>query len=337
MAVSTELQGAIERKRATLKGGADAGCVELSRRTVFNLLCWFTGNPYTGDPETVRLALDVLAWCDEFSGLAPDRSEREAQLRCAATTFELAQEQLLNLADTSRELLRLGKHRKSLMIALEGIDGSGKSRQLELLRRSLSYQDGRTQTLSFPRYDTFFGREVADLLMGRHALGANRLDSKSMALWYALDRWRTFRESASDHSEYLLIDRFTLSNAVYQAIRTPGSEDALVDWILHLEHVELGLPVPDIYIVLDVSPEMARANILQKGFRQYSGSDSDVYERSDDLLTLARSQYLRLADKFYGIRVIDCMIGAQRMKTPEAIHDQILTCLEQCQITVTTP
>jgi dTMP kinase len=330
--METDLQVAIERRKVTLFDGARADDVQLSGGTVAKLLRWFPGNPYSRDPEAVSLALSVLAWCDELSGLAPNRALQDASLQWASVQFNVPRGKLLDLADASRALLRLD-NACQWTIAFEGIDGAGKSKQMELLRRSLAYQEGRrVHTLSFPRYDCFFGREVADRLMGRHALGADRLDSKSMALWYALDRWRAFQDRGTDTSDFLLLDRFTLSSAVYQSLRTPGSEDALVDWILTLEHVELAIPVPDIYIILDINPEIAQANILNKGFRQYSGSTSDVYERSSELLTRARDQYLRLAQMFEGIQVIDCMQSPRVMKTPEAIHEQVLRCLEQCHI-----
>lgn len=328
-----DLQRALERRKAMLFDGADADDVQLSEGTVANLLRWFPGNPYRHDPEATSRALSVLAWCDEFSSLPPDRVQHDASLRWASAIFKLSSRKLLDLADAAEALLRPRPGgRRRWTIAFEGIDGAGKSKQMQMLKRSLAYRDERIQALSFPQYDSFFGREIADRLMRRHPLGADQLDSKSMALWYALDRWRAFQDKGLDSSDVLLLDRFTLSNAVYQAIRTPGSEDALVDWILNLEHVELGIPVPDIYIILDINPEIAQSNISRKGFRQYSGPDSDIYEASEVLLRRAREQYLRLAQRFDGIAVIDCMQEGLEMKSPDAIHDQVVNCLERCDI-----
>ena len=56
----------------------------------------------------------------------------------------------------------------SLLIDIEGIDGSGKGTQARLLCDRL-VQSGVTATLiSFPRYaDTFFGRAIGEFLNGR--------------------------------------------------------------------------------------------------------------------------------------------------------------------------
>ena len=43
------------------------------------------------------------------------------------------------------------------LIVLEGIDGSGKRTQLEMLARALSARGVTFKQLSFPRYEGFFG------------------------------------------------------------------------------------------------------------------------------------------------------------------------------------
>ena len=102
------------------------------------------------------------------------------------------------------------------IIAFEGIDGTGKTVQLQRLYERL-IADGRyhVQTLSFPMYDTFFGAECGRLLSGSGGVRANEVDGKSMALWYALDRFEAFRDLDYSGADVLLINRYILSNAVY--------------------------------------------------------------------------------------------------------------------------
>ncbi|MGH9866238.1 MAG: dTMP kinase, partial [Candidatus Acidiferrales bacterium] len=72
-------------------------------------------------------------------------------------------------------------------IALEGIDGSGKRTQLEMLSRALRKRGVAHVTVSFPRYDGFFGHMVARYLNGEFG-GLSEVDAHFSALLYAGDR-----------------------------------------------------------------------------------------------------------------------------------------------------
>lgn len=75
--------------------------------------------------------------------------------------------------------------RKTKIIAFEGIDGSGKTLQWDLLTARLRSEGYRVGTKSFPIYESFFGSQVGRLLRGQ-PLRADEVDSRSMCLWYAL-------------------------------------------------------------------------------------------------------------------------------------------------------
>jgi len=122
------------------------------------------------------------------------------------------------------------------IIAFEGIDGTGKTVQLKRLADRLAAEGRyRVHTLSFPMYDTFFGAECGRLLSGSGGVSANDVDGKSMALWYALDRFEAFQSRDLSSTDVLLINRYVLSNAVYQSVRDRdlGMPD-LLDFILEL-------------------------------------------------------------------------------------------------------
>ena len=56
---------------------------------------------------------------------------------------------------------------KGLLIVIEGIDGSGKTTQLELLKRSLASRGTPCEAISFPRYgDNIYAELVARYLEG---------------------------------------------------------------------------------------------------------------------------------------------------------------------------
>ena len=75
------------------------------------------------------------------------------------------------------------------IIAFEGIDGTGKSVQMEALRQKLEERGLSVGVLSFPDYDSFFGGCVGRYLTKRDGVSASDVDQRSMALWFAMDRW----------------------------------------------------------------------------------------------------------------------------------------------------
>lgn len=206
------------------------------------------------------------------------------------------------------------------IIAFEGIDGTGKTVQLQRLYERLK-ADGRfrVQTLSFPMYDTFFGAECGRLLSGSGGVRANEVDQKSMALWYALDRFEAFRDYDYSQADVLLINRYILSNAVYQSVRERdlGNPD-LLDFVVELEYEHFRIPRADAHIVLDMNPENAYENVNKKGFRDYVGDQPDIYEALPDIQKRARQKYIEYAQRMPGIHIIPCM-EQNRLKSIEDI------------------
>ena len=201
--------------------------------------------------------------------------------------------------------------RKTKIIAIEGIDGSGKSVQFVALKDRLERRGLTVATKEFPEYHSFFGGEVGRFLSGQDGVSASDVDAKSMALWFAMDRWASFRDYRDGAADVLLINRYVLSNCVYQNIRDRDLNGAdITDWILELEHRHLGLPVPDLYLFFDVNEVQAGENVAKKGFRDYVGEGKDVYEASKEIQQRARKKYLECVKKLEGIapiRVIECM------------------------------
>src|SRR5580692_11000422 len=73
------------------------------------------------------------------------------------------------------------------LIALEGIDGSGKRTQLDLLARDIEARGLPALRISFPRYDSSFGKLVARYLNGEFG-SLETVDPHLSALLYAGDR-----------------------------------------------------------------------------------------------------------------------------------------------------
>ncbi|MDR1620002.1 MAG: hypothetical protein LBS18_05005 [Clostridiales bacterium] len=194
------------------------------------------------------------------------------------------------------------------IIAFEGIDGSGKTVQMNLLARALKKRGMRVDTISFPVYGSFFGREIGNYLTNAQGVAASDVDSKSMALWFAMDRYLAFRELDLGDTDALLINRYVLSNAVYQSIRERDLDGPdILGFVMDLEYGRLDLPQPDAIIYLDVNIEEAGANVLRKGYRAYAGNARDVYESQAGMQRRARAKYREYAALFENVFLIPCM------------------------------
>ena len=227
---------------------------------------------------------------------------------------------------------RDGSVGKTKIIAIEGIDGSGKGSQFTLLYENLKARGLNVARRDYPRYESFFGAQVGRLLSGEGGVRADTVDGKSMALWFALDRWESFRDYRDGDADVLLLNRFVLSNAVYQSIRDIdlGKPD-IVDWVFELEYGYFGLPRPDVTLLFDVSEEQAERNVKKKGFRGYVGDGADVYEQSNAIQERARQKYIECAGRFPDIAVISCMKNGLFL-SPSEISSKALAVLEQRRV-----
>ncbi len=192
-------------------------------------------------------------------------------------------------------------------VAIEGLDASGKTTQASLLADRLAESGLRVVTWSFPRYDTFFGRRIKTLLEGNAQTSAANLDPSSMALWFAVDRWDAVNTMTSEigNVDVVLLNRWTLSNAVYQGARAQGdaAQNDLFDWVLDLEYHRFGLPRPTINVVLEVSVETSMSRARDRA--SLANLEPDVYESSARLLYDSRRLYRRAASLFPEVQIVD--------------------------------
>ena len=206
------------------------------------------------------------------------------------------------------------------VITFEGIDGTGKGTQMERLAAALKARGLRVACISFPMYDSFFGAQVGRYLTGRDGVRADEVDGKSMALWFALDRFEAFQKADYSGCDVLLINRYVLSNAVYQSIRDCdiGRPD-LLDFVLETEHEHFHIPRPDRILLFDMDLDAAAQNVVKKGFRSYVGQGRDIYESIPAIQLRASRKYLEYAARLDNVSVIPCMAENGALKSIEDI------------------
>lgn len=221
-------------------------------------------------------------------------------------------------------------------IVIEGLDGAGKSTQIELFQSYLRQHDIAYKFIHFPRTDkpSLYGDLIARFLRGE--FGENhQVDPYLVALLYAGDRLEAaadLRKGLEDAS-LLLMDRYVYSNIGYQCAKVENKykRKALMDWIWHLEYVHHGIPKPDLNIFLDVPFSFTRSklqDVREGNARNYLKGADDIHEKDMHFQESVRQVYMELIDNKADMVKIDCAPQGS-MLSPELIHGRILEMLRK--------
>ena len=176
------------------------------------------------------------------------------------------------------------RSRQGKLIAIEGIDQSGKKTQTRMLAKKVRALGYRVSMWNFPYYGTALGHELRTYLTGR-----KQFDLRAVHLLYAANKWEVASSIAReiDFGRVVIVNRYTPSNLAYGV-----AHGLSLGW---LEPLEKELPQADLVLILDVSP---KASFERKEQLR------DVHEENLFYLGKVRRVYLRLAKK-YGWKVVD--------------------------------
>jgi dTMP kinase len=299
----------------------ESGVIEAA--VIDRLMRWY-GRGTSADPRGILDALAVFRWCavEVDAILFWPRDVREEAVAAVGQRYGIDRDKVYELINTKNELMR--PQPSLVRIAIEGIDGAGKSLIAESLRRTISERGEQAAVIEFPAYDSFFGNGIGRYLSG----DLDQPDARSMALWYALDRWHAMTQSTIAEG-FVILNRYTLSNVVFQSLRSPGCEAEVAEWVEILEHEVLMLPRPDLYVVLDVPVEIAVRNIAAKTGRDYTTRTHDVYESATDLQEGAAALYRKLASERSDAVLVPCTTERGELKDVDAISFRILQEIER--------
>jgi len=213
------------------------------------------------------------------------------------------------------------------LIAIEGIDGSGKNTQMRLLEQDLTSRGFAVYSTGFPQYESWFGRMVGQFLNGD--LGPlDKVDPHFSALLYAGDRFEAKSKIVTSLSRgaIVLADRYVASNLAHQTARVPAEKRAdFLTWIEHLEYGIYDLPREDLVLYLRVPPHEAQILVKKKPSRAYTDSTHDILEASMKHLEEAAGMYDSLSRQtpWATIQCYDAM--RKMMRPPEEISADIIT------------
>ena len=209
------------------------------------------------------------------------------------------------------------------LIVFEGIDGSGKSTQFELLCERLTLESADFKRVRFPRYDKPSSTLVRMYLGGEFGDDPDAVNAYAASSFYAVDRFASFVQDWRAYYEnggLVLTDRYTTSNALHQGAKLPAEErERFFIWLYEYEFDRIGLPTPDTVIYLDIEAEQAAQRLLRR--QAETGTGGDIHEKDMEYLKQS-AQSGKQAAALYGWNKISCFSGGSERAENE-LHQEI--------------
>ena len=210
------------------------------------------------------------------------------------------------------------------LIVIEGLDGSGKATQTELLCRALELNTGPLKRVSFPDYQEKSSALVKMYLGGELGAHPQEVNAFAASSFYAVDRFASYVRHWRQNYEagnLIIADRYTSWNMVYQMTKLPHSDwNSYLDWVCDFEYNKLELPSPDAVIYLDVPLAISQRLLRER----YEGDEAkkDLHEQDTAFLAACRESALYCAQKL-GWLVLSCAENGQ-LKQIQQIHEEIM-------------
>jgi len=196
--------------------------------------------------------------------------------------------------------------RPGRLIAVEGIDGTGKSTQIALLADVLR-QDGLEVVVTREPTDGVYGQQIRRLFQARDSV--SRQDELDLFLADRRDHVARLIAPALEQGKVVVTDRYYFSTAAYQG--GVGFDPETI-----IRQNELFAPVPDLVILIELSPAHAVMRI-----QRYRQDSLNHFEQEESLRQVA--QVFKSLDRNY-IKRVD---GSQEI---DVIHSQIVAHVKAC-------
>lgn len=209
------------------------------------------------------------------------------------------------------------------LIVIEGLDGSGKETQSNLLEKRLLQEKVTARRISFPDYASR-SSALVQMYLGGELGGLDEVNVYAASSFYAVDRYASYQTDwKQDYLDgvTLVCDRYATSNAIYQMAKLNDTqwEDYLV-WSEDYEYQRFGLPQPSLVLYLDMPPEYSERLLLKR----YEGnlSKKDLHEASLSYQQRCRQAALYTAN-LRNWKIISCADSNNQLRSIAEISENI--------------
>lgn len=209
------------------------------------------------------------------------------------------------------------------LMVVDGIDGAGKTTQVELLSKYLQENNIPHEVISFPRYEqNIYADLVTRYLEGEFGTISD-VNPYLIACIFAGDRLlaKSLIEEWLNMGKIVLANRYVSSSKAHLGANLPSEKrEEFIQWIEKLEYQTNGLAKEDLTIFLNVDPKTSRENAMKDQIK-------DIHEESSSHEEKASKIYLELSKSEENWDVVECMSG-ESMRSKEEIHQELLQILK---------
>jgi dTMP kinase len=209
-------------------------------------------------------------------------------------------------------------------VTFEGLDGCGKTTQLERLADVLRAEGIEVVTTREPG-GTAIGERIRAVLLDSRTQGLAALAELSLMFASRAQQIAEVIEPALQRGRWVLCDRFTDSSEAYQG----GGRELGSEAVLTLHRVVCGNLQPDLTVLMDsdadASVSRARRRNLAAKNQETSGPDENRFERESRMFfARVHDAYLKIAGR-EPHRV--CKVDARR--GPDIVHADIVAVVRE--------
>ena len=218
----------------------------------------------------------------------------------------------------------MAEQQKGKFIIIEGTDGSGKKTQFEKLVLRIEH---RVATFDFPQYDKPSSFFVKEYLNGHYGT-AEEVGPYKASIFYAVDRFdiSPMIRNAINDGKIAVSNRYVGSNMGHQGAKIEDKKERVkyFNWLYELEYGILGIPKPDLNIILHMPAKIAQEFVDKKGAREYiGGAKRDLHEGDLRHLERAERVYLEMAEIFpEDFIVVECVENGRLLSVDE-VHERV--------------
>ena len=218
------------------------------------------------------------------------------------------------------------------IIAIDGLDGSGKGTQAKMLYEWLLDRGYNAHLVSFPNYSSNSSSAVKMYLNGEIGDNAGELNPYMCSSFYAVDRAIQFKQELEDiykqHDSIIVVDRYISANIIHQGGKIVGRKlrEDFFKWAYEYETKLMGIPQEDVTIFLEVPVKLSQKLMLVR----YNGDESkkDIHETDTEYLQVCYDSAISavgvLNKQGYNWQQVNCTQFGDTMRTRKSIFKDIL-------------
>ena len=191
---------------------------------------------------------------------------------------------------------------KGKLVCIEGIDGSGKTTQVNLLAKALRERGYDVIILKEPT-DGVYGKKI------RKMIEEGKTNPEKLFELFLKDRKENIEKNilpALRNGKIVIMDRYYISTLVYQS-------DVGIERILEA-HEKISAPKPDLVIILDIP--------VDEALRRLKVKSCDSFERRE-ILEKHKKQYEKIAKYLKEKKKMNVVI-IDATGSEEEVHEKVL-------------